>query len=133
MGIMDNEGHDPMGFGNVRSALPMQADPDPHGALKEARAEIARLREQLSHEWPAIEELAKEREMYRMRWLGSLTPEDAALIRAENERLKAAIRPFALAARGETFFPNADEWQRASAVYTNTGPSTGEQSQESKS
>lgn len=27
MGIMDNEGHDPMGFGNMRSALPMQARP----------------------------------------------------------------------------------------------------------
>lgn len=46
MGIMDNEGHDPMGFGNVRSALPMQADPDPRAALKEARREIARLQAQ---------------------------------------------------------------------------------------
>ncbi len=34
MGIMDNEGHDPMGFGNVRSARGVQTDP--HAALKGA-------------------------------------------------------------------------------------------------
>jgi hypothetical protein len=35
------------------------------------RAEIARLREQLGHAVPAIEQLTAERELYRTRWLAS--------------------------------------------------------------
>jgi hypothetical protein len=39
----------------------------------------------------------------------------------DNERLRAALEPFAIFARGgEMSFPSADDWQRASAVHTNT-------------
>ncbi len=54
------------------------------------QAEIERLREQLSHAGAAIDQLTKEREEYRMRWLGS--PED---MEREIERLRAALKPFA--------------------------------------
>ncbi len=49
-------------------------------------AEIERLREQLSHAGAAIDMLTKEREEYRMRWLG--TPGDSIdqAVAAERER-----------------------------------------------
>lgn len=44
-------------------------------------------------------------------------------LRAEIERLRAALKPFAEAAQGDGACTPAD-WQRASAVYTNTAEQT---------
>lgn len=63
--------------------------------IAENDEKIARLLEQSGLADAAIDELTKEREMYRMRWLGSMSVEDAALIRAENERLRAAASKLA--------------------------------------
>lgn len=70
--------------------------------LNALKIEHARLLEQSSHADAAIEELTKEREEYRMRWLGSMTPDDAALIRAENARLLAIATIAAVRLRGLT-------------------------------
>jgi hypothetical protein len=35
----------------------------------------------------------------------------------ENERLRAALRPFAQVARGQRLNPSPDDWQRADAAF----------------
>lgn len=66
------------------------------------------------------------------RWIGDIAQRGAAEIdrlRADNARLRAALCPFAEVARGDRLNPTPDEWQRASAVYTNTNTREPEQIQ----
>ena len=48
------------------------------------------------------------------------TPEEIGQLNAEIDRLRAALKPFAEVAQGNRLNPTPDDWQRASAVYTNT-------------
>jgi hypothetical protein len=45
---------------------------------------------------------------------------ELARVADEKTRLRAALKPFAEIGRGDRFGATAAEWQRASAVYTNT-------------
>lgn len=48
-------------------------------------------RERMEQGQAAIASLIEQRELYRSRWLGCLTPEEAERLRAENEQIKMEI------------------------------------------